>query len=179
MIAVSELAKEYGTALFMLACEADAKQSYARALGEVEEIFSENPDYLTFLSSPSIPLGERMEAICAAFTDRVPEHVLSYLMLMCEKGRISEFPASVKEYRILLDASEHLLQAKVVSAVALTEAESEKLRSKLESIYHGRVAMTYEVDPALLGGLVVEVDGKIMDGSLRHRLREVKEVMNV
>ena len=179
MIAVSELAKEYGAALFMLACETDAKQKYARALEEVQEVFEGTPDYLTFLSSPSIPLGERMEAISAAFSEQLPEHVLSYLMLLCEKGRIMEFSDSVKEYRALLDASEHLFQAKVISAVALTEAQGEKLRSKLETIYHGRVAMTYEVDPALLGGLVVEVDGKIMDGSLRHRLREVKEVMNV
>ena len=60
----------------------------------------------------------------------------------------------------------------------LTDEEKQKLIKKLESMEKGSVRAEYFVDGSILGGLIVEIDGKIMDGSLRHRLHDVKEVMN-
>ena len=176
---MNDIGKEYGAAIFMLACEKNAKNEYADSLKKLKIVFDENPEYESFLSSPSIALGERLKAIEAAFSDAVEPDVLSYLQLMCEKGRICCFLSSVEEYMALLDASMRISNAKVRSAVELTEDEKQRLKSKLEKIYEGEVNLEYAVDKSLLGGLVVEVDGKIMDGSLRHRLRDVKEVMSV
>ena len=77
----------------------------------------------------------------------------------------------------LLDVSRHVSSAKVTSAVELTAEEKQKLMKKLESLCNGRVNAEYVIDTSLIGGLVVEIDGKIFDGSLRHRLRKVKDVM--
>ncbi len=175
---MSEIAKEYGTALFMLACEENEKKSYGEALQKVRNIFIDNPQYPELLSSPGISLKERLTVIEQTFSNVVPEHIVSYLKLLCEKGRIPYFLESVAEYNQLLDASEHVFNAKITSAVELTQTEKEKLISKLELKENGKVCAEYFVDTTLLGGLIVEVDGKIMDGSLRHRLHEVKEVMN-
>ena len=81
MTAMTDVAKEYGAALFLLACEENAKKEYSEALAVMKETFSETPEYLDFLDSPSIAVGERLAAIEAAFCDRVPEHVLSFLLL--------------------------------------------------------------------------------------------------
>ena len=175
---MSEIAKEYGTALFLLACEENEKNSYAESLKRVKDTFLAYPQYLELLSSPGISLHERLNVIEQAFAPAVPEHVVSYLKLLCEKGRISCFPESVEEYTALLDASEQSFNARVTSAVELTDEEKEKLIQKLELQQKGKVCAEYFVDETLLGGLIVEVDGKIMDGSLRHRLHEVKEVIN-
>ena len=175
---MTEIAKEYGCALFMLACEENEKQNYAKALEIVKNTFLEYPEYMELLSSPSIPVRERLLVIENAFTGVIPEQVLSYLLLLCEKGRMPFFMESVEEYQQLLDASERVINAKVTSAVEMTEEEKQKLISKLELMEKGKVRAEYFVDAALLGGLIVEVDGKVMDGSLRHRLRDVKEVMN-
>ena len=120
-----------------------------------------------------------MDAIEQAFGGRVPERVLCYLMLLCEKGRMDSFMRSVDEYNALYDASERISDVKVTSAVPLTEAEKQKLERKLEAVLGGTVNAAYAVDESLLGGLMVEADGKIMDGSLRRRLREIKDVMNI
>lgn len=175
---MTDIAKEYGTALFMLAVEKNEKKSYGDSLESIRRIFLENPDYTELLSSPSIPLKERLSVIDEAFAATAPEHVLSYMKLLCERGRISHFTESVEAYLALLDASEHVSAAKVTSAIALTEAEKEKLVKQLEAVNNCRIEAEYFTDPSLLGGLIIEVDGKIMDGSLRHRLHEVKEVMN-
>ena len=177
-MAMNEISKEYGTALFMLACESGEKQSYAKSLNEIKDIFTAERQYAELLSSPNIPLSERLGAIDAAFADTVPEHVLSYLKLLCEKGRIPCLMESIDAYNELLDASERFSNAKITSAVALTEEEKAKLIAKLESENGGSVHAEYTVDPSILGGLIVETDGKILDGSLRHRLRDVKEVIN-
>ena len=178
MTAMNDISKEYGTALFMLACETEEKQSYARILNEIKDLFSHEPQYAELLSSPNIPLSERLGAIDAAFADTAPEYVLSYLKLLCERGRISCLIESINAYNELLDASERVSNAKITSAVALTEEEKAKLIAKLESENGGTVHAEYTVDPSILGGLIVEKDGKILDGSLRHRLRDVKEVIN-
>lgn len=178
MTAMNEISKEYGTALFALACEENAKHEYASALRTVKELLDESPEYKELISSPAIPLSDRLAVIEQAFSKTVPEHVLSYLQLICEKGRFSCFNESVEQYNALLDASEQISAAKITSAIELTNEEKEKLVSKLESRYHCRISAEYYIDDAMLGGLIVELDGKILDGSLRQRLREVKEVMN-
>ncbi len=175
---MTDISKEYGTALFMLACEENQQKSYGEALEKVKDAFLQNPQYQELLASPSISLNERLSVIDAVFSERIPEHILSYLKLLCEKGRIPCFLETVEAYNELLDASERISNAKVTSAVELTEKEKQKLISKLESMMKGKVQAEYFVDSDLLGGFIVEMDGKIMDSSLRHRLQEIKGVIN-
>ncbi len=175
---MTDIGKEYGTAFFMLASEENKRAEYAEALETVKAAFLENPQFLDMLSSPSISLNERLDSIDAVFSTALPEHLVSYLKLLCEKGRILCFIDSVEEYKALLDASERVSSARITSAVELTEDEKQRLISKLEAIEQGKVRAEYFVDPALLGGVIVELDGRIMDGSLRHRLYDIKDVMN-
>ncbi|MBR6650025.1 MAG: ATP synthase F1 subunit delta [Clostridia bacterium] len=175
---MNDIGKEYGAALFMLASEENARDEYAASLEKIKSIFKESPEYLSFLASPGISLGERLSAIETAFADHLPTNVLSFVQLMCEKGRIDNFFEAAEEYKSLLDASKHISCAKVTSAVELEEDEKNKLIDKLKAISGGDVVVEYKVDNTIMGGLIVELDDKIMDGSLRNRLREVKDVMN-
>lgn len=174
---MTNISKEYGTALFMLACEKNAKKEYAKALRALQDAFSENPDYLVFLISPVIALKERLSAIDEAFAS-LPEDIVSYLKLLCEKGRMAYFKESADAYHSLLQASEQMVTAKVTSAVALTEKEQSALIKKLEKLCHKDVTLECYIDETLLGGLMVEIDGKVLDGTLKRRLRDMKEVMN-
>lgn len=176
-MAMTDISREYGAAIFALACESGAKKEYSDALNFVKSVFDAEPEYSEMLASPAIPLRERLTAIAEAFCD-VPAEVLSYLQLMCEKGRIAYFAESVEVFGELYAASERIYNAKIYSAAELTDEQKEKLIKKLEKVYGGTVAAEYLVDAALMGGVVVEVDGNIMDGSLRTRLQDVKEVIN-
>lgn len=175
---MNEIGKEYGAALFMVAMEEGAQEKYSLALAKVKTAFSENPEYMDFLTSPGIPLSERVSAIEAVFGQTVPAYVLSYLQLLCEKGRMAWLLQSIDEFEALRHAAEHISTAKITSAVALTEEQKKKLVAKLETLHNAKISAEYSIDESLLGGVIVEVDGKIMDGSLRHRLREVKEVIH-
>ena len=175
---MTQIGREYGTALFMLACENNKKREYAEALETVCAVFGADPEYIELLASPSIPMSERLGAVEVAFGASVPEDVVSYIQLLCEKGRISCFYESVEEYNKLLDESERISNAKITSAVLLTDEEKEKLKEKLEGMCKRTVEMEFFVDEAIMGGIVAEIDGKVLDGSLRSRLQDIKEVIN-
>lgn len=175
---MTEIAKEYATALFTLSLEEGGVEEYRKSLELIDEVFSENPEYKEFLSSPSISLGERLSALSSVFEGKVHENLLSFLKLLCEKGRISFLEDAIKEYKLLYDASLHISTAKIISAVSLTNKEKEKLLTKLESMSGGPVNAEYEIDETIIGGIIIELDEKVLDGSLKHRLNEIKGVMS-
>ncbi|MBQ8174058.1 MAG: ATP synthase F1 subunit delta [Clostridia bacterium] len=174
---MNEISREYASALFALAREDGAEEEYAKGLAAISAAFVKTPKYVDFLSSHGIPKEERISALFAVFSGRVPTHVLSFLSLLCEKGRMREFADCVEAYEALLREWKQTSMAEVVSAVELTEGEKAKLLKKLESVCGHAVVAEYRVDESLVGGVSVTVDGKVMDGSLRRRLQEVKEVM--
>jgi len=175
---MAEMSKEYGTALFMLAKEADSVDEYEKALEMVLGVFCETPEYIDFIASPAVPLKERTDALGEAFGESCPEHIVSFLCLLCERGRIREFADCVEEYKKLAEFSRNILTAHVKSAVELSENEKEKLKQKLEKMSGHSVIVECEQDEALIGGLVIEMDDKILDYSLKRRLHEVKDVIS-
>ncbi len=175
---MAQISKEYAEALFSLSCEYEKEKQTANALREIQKRFREYPDLFELLTAPSIPMEERLQVIEKVFGSIVPEHVLSFLQLLCERRRLGVLEECIKEYLCLLQAKEATTVAKVTSAVPLTPAELTTLKQKLEKISGNTVTTECHIDPSLLGGVIVELNGKVMDGSLRHRLREVKDVMN-
>ncbi len=169
--------KEYAEALFMLSRERGKEEELSLGLDTVTAAFDENPEYSDFLACPSVPYTERAKAIEAAFGEVAPEEVVSLVCLLCERGRIRELFDCVKEYKRLLDFHRNTKTAVVRSSVALNEEEKARLQKKLEKKYSSTVTLECILDPSLLGGLVIEIDGKIIDGSVRTRLEQVKGVI--
>lgn len=174
---MTELSKEYGTAIFMLAKESSAQREYERALDTVLELLRDEPEFMELLSSPAISVEERLEVIDKAFST-MPEHIVSFLKLLCERGRIRQLEDCVKEYKALLDDDMRVCVALVKSPVELTKEQRERLKNKLEKMSARSVILECVIDKSLMGGVAVELDGRIIDGSVRHRLNEIKEVMS-
>lgn len=175
---MSEAVKEYGAALFMVAAEHGQLAEFGEALACVGKTFEENPDYTLLLSSPNIPITERLGLMEQAFGGCLPEEVLAFLQLLCQKGHMGEFEAAAQEYRALWQAAARVSDAVITSAVPLSKDQQRRLTQKLEQAFNRTVQATYTVDPSVLGGVVVEMDGKVLDGSLRQRYRDLKDVMH-
>ena len=172
-----ELSKSYAAALFSLAAESGEQEEVSRALETVTQVLSENPDYLEFLAAPSIAIDERSAAIDQAFGGRVPEHVASFLQVLCRRGHARSYFDCAKEYRKLCDHANRIAPARITSAVELSGAEKQALVEKLERLSGKIVQPEYIVDETLLGGLIVEMEGRVLDGSLKKDLQQVKEVI--
>lgn len=175
---MTQTAKEYAEALFTLAAEESSEKLVSDGLKTVSQLLRKHPEYLDLLASPNIPVQERTAAIDEAFADSVCEYVVSFMKVLCEKNNIRLIHRCISEYEELYHATDGVTSANVISAVNLTKEEKEKLKEKLEKFCGKKVIMHYTVNQAVLGGLIVHVDGRVLDGSLRRRLRDIKEVID-
>ena len=177
MTAMAQISNEYAEALFALALETGSVKKYSEALDIVLNLMKKNPEYIDFLSSPDIPKQERVGALESAFGGNFPETVVSFLCLLCDRGRIHTLKDCISDYKKLSDAADGVSTAEVISAVELTEDEKTALKSKLEDICGHRVELDCSVDKSLIGGVKVTVDGKVIDGSVKQKLHELKGAM--
>jgi len=172
---MTEVCREYASALFELAYEQNAQEEYLEALKTIENTFEEQPEYLQLLSSPNIPFDERRELISQAFAAAVPEYVLSFTQLLCQKGHITKYGECVGEYEKLYRDMNARSAARIISAAPLTAEQKQELIRRLEQRSRHTVTAQFEVDEKLLGGVIIYMDDMVIDGSLRRRLKNVKE----
>ena len=172
---MTETSKEYAVALFSLAVEEQFEKTVSDGLKTVSRVLRETPEYLDFLASPNIPIQERIGAIDKAFSDGVHEYVVSFLKILCEKNNVRYIHKIIEDYEDLYHATDGISTAKVISAVPLKKAEKEKLKEKLEKFCGHTVIMECSTNSAILGGVIVHIDGKVLDGSIRRRLHDIKE----
>ena len=175
---MTETSKEYASALFDLAVDSRMEDETQKALHQVRDTLAGIPDALATLASPAIPKKERLALLEKAWDGAIPEHVMGFLQVLCAHGHIRELGDCVAAFDDLLDTARKLSTASVVSAVELTDDEKAKLQKSLEKRLGRTIRLECAVDASLLGGMIVTVDGKVMDGSLKHKLHEIKEVMN-
>ena len=175
---MTHTSREYAEALFELAAEENRAKEYAAALEEVRDALSAEPGFLSLLSSPAIPREERMDSLSAVFQGKIPLSMLVLLRMMVFRGHARLLPEMIDSYFELSRERRGESVAKVTSAVALTEAQQEALRAKLSKKFGRSMILECQVDPALLGGLRVETEGRVLDGSLQSRLREIRAVMD-
>lgn len=168
--------KEYPEALFKLAYEEKCTKQVWESLETAAKAFEENPAFMDLLSSPAIPMTDRLEVIQKAFGD-LHKYVLYFLKILCKNALISTFFHCVEEYDALLEKAGNFSTAVVTSAVELTSKEQTDLAVKLSKICGHTVVVEQRIDSTILGGIIIEVDGKIIDTSIKSRLKEVKEVI--
>lgn len=174
---MSGISNEYAKALFMLAVENKGEEEYKNALELVSAVFKSNPEYMLFLRSLSISLAERHNSLEAVFKGRIPAEVLSFLKLLCKKKYMGDFGECAEEFFALYNNFKKISNAKVTSAVELTEAQKTAVAQKLEKQTGKKLVVEYFVDSSIIGGLVVETDGKIIDSSIKKHLEDVKDVI--
>ena len=175
---MSEVSNEYAKALFMLAGEKECIDEFKNALETVSDVFNTTPEYVDFLSTFAIPLEERLNALEVAFSKSLPRDVISFLKILCEKKHIAEFFEIADYYNILCNEIGNVCDAKVTSAVELTDNEKTLIKEKLEKSIGKAVQIEYVIDKSIIGGLIVDADGKIIDSSIKKHLKSMKDVIN-
>ena len=154
----------YGQSLYDLAVEEKADEQIMEELDAVRGIFAENPDYITLLCEPSIPVKNR----------QIHPYLLNFLKILVEKGMLRGFSTCCSTYRSSYNKDHGISEATVISAVPLTDEQASALQAKLEKISGKKVLLSRKVDAKVLGGLSVELDGKLFDGTVGGRLNGIK-----
>ena len=178
MTAMTQTDKEYATALFSLATENNAVDEYEKSLMEIGNIFRENPDYIKVLESPAIPLSERIAFIDNAFESTYTEYLVSFIKVLCENGNIAEICSCIDAFCDLVRIYKNRTVATIYYVEPLTEEQKNALIEKLHKICGKVIEPQFIKDESLIGGIKVQIDDKIMDGSIRNRLNKAKGVIS-
>jgi F-type H+-transporting ATPase subunit delta len=129
---------------------------------------------ISALANPALPIDQRSVAVASLLKGTASGPVQNLIQLLLRRGRIEEVGRVAAEFRRLDDRRQGITHATVTSAAPLTPDEIRALTARLEQSTGGRVALETEVDESLLGGLVVRVGDRLIDGSVRGRLERLR-----
>lgn len=132
-------------------------------------------DVQAFLVDPHIPDTAKRQLFHKAFSEKLPWHLMGFLYLMVRNNRESLIVPVLAEYIDRINRRFGRIEAKVVSAKALTEKQIETIRIALSKKTHMQVEVKATVDPDVIGGFYVLIDGHIFDGTVRSELNTMRE----
>ena len=167
---MSQIGSVYAQALYSLAEEESLGETILDELKTINEIVSREEDFLRLLSASTLSKEERCSLLDQAFRGKTHIYVLNFMKLLTEKGKIVHFPQACAAFREQYNTDHGILPVRAVSAVALTPAQTKRLTEKLCAITGKTVELTNRIDPACLGGIRLDYDGKRVDGTVKNRL---------
>lgn len=177
MRASQAVARSYAKALFQLAKERGQAEPIGEGLAALTRLSAETPELAGFLSRPWIGVAaKRAAAVEIANRAGVPPLVRDFLALVVARGRADHLEAIGSAYRDMVDADAGRVRARVRTSVALGDEERKALAGRISRELGGKQVVFEEtVDPALLGGFVVQVGSLVLDGSLDGQLARLKQ----
>ena len=171
-----EIARRYAEALYRLACEEEnveeIETDYRRVLTEIEGV----PDFSRFLIHPLVSRKRKNELIDRSFP-QVPVYLRNLFYLLIRNGRESYLDLIYKEFLSLRAEEEGVIQVEVATAQHLSEKDRERLSDRLTKVLGGQVTLEERVNSDLLGGVRIEIAGKVIDGTLRAKLGELRALL--
>ena len=175
---MTQTAKTYGSALYELAAEEQLSKQILDELSVLCPVLQENPEFIRLLSTPSISKDERCQVLDTSLRGKVQPYLLNFLKILCEHGYMRELQGCYAEYRSRYNADNGILEATAVTAVPLSDGLRQRLHDKLAAITGKTVDLTMRIDPSCIGGIRLELDGTEFDGTVRHRLDDMKRVLS-
>ncbi len=173
----SQVARRYAAALFRTAKRIDRVGRILDDLKAIAHFLRKDPNLKNFLEAPQILDQYKRELITTAFKNLISEALFSFLVVVLDKHRTEYLQAMAKEYERLVKEDRGILQARVTTTRALDPLFRDRLREELEKTSGKKIEMVLRIDPQIIGGIIVILGNRIIDGSIRHKLDELKEEM--
>jgi F-type H+-transporting ATPase subunit delta len=168
--------KTYAKALFEVANEIDKMEQFQTELFFVVETFKKHPDFHRLYGTPRLSLEEKKGIIDNIFSERLTKEIVSFLKILLDKGRTGIFEEITREYQRIFNQYNNIIEGLVITAVKLNTKDKAKLEQKLTNITGKTIKLHNKVDPSIIGGMLVRVGDKVIDGTVESRLSELKEM---
>jgi F-type H+-transporting ATPase subunit delta len=171
---MEEIARVYADALFEAAKDADKLDEVHGQLGEIADAIAENHDLQVFLFSPYFSTAEKRDGISKAVSGAEPE-LINFLELLADKHRMPAIFRIRDRFSELWAEENKRLDVTVTSAVELDQSVIDHIGEEIEKQTDRKVELHSEVDPDILGGLVLRVGNMVLDASLRSKLERLRK----
>ncbi len=169
-----QLATKYARAIFELAQEENKLDDYDKDLALVRADVFTLPEAVTFFKNPLVPHQAKKDLLTKAFKGEVSDNVMNFLLLLTDKNRIGIFNEIYEIFSGLKNDAQGILIADVTTAFPLTKSQETKLGMKLAEVTRKKIKIRRHEDKSILGGVIVRVGDKRIDGSAAGRLQALK-----
>jgi F-type H+-transporting ATPase subunit delta len=169
------VARRYALAFFTIAQERQAIEQLEEELRLVWHTIKSDLELYRVVSHQFITSAKKIQFVEQKLGGKVSPITLNLLKVILEKRRESYLADIIKEFGIYASAARKIIEVEVKTAAALPDTVTAELKGKLETATGKQVHLKITVDPSLIGGLVVKVGDRVIDGSLSRRLDRLKE----
>lgn len=174
-MSASQAIRRYARAMLDNAAETDQEETLFKDFQMIRNTLESSPELGLFLKSPIIQQSQKKAVLLELFSKRTDASTMKFISLLSEKKRESLLggiaSSYLQQYRDFLG----IIEVKVVSSEKLSSAQLNKLEKELEQLTQKKVELSTEVDPELIGGMKVQIDDTVIDGSVKHKLSRLKE----
>ncbi len=170
------VSKVYGDALFEAAEEKGQTDEVYEEAQALSGILSENGELIRLLDHPQIAGEEKLRIVENVFSGRVSDIMLGFLAAAVEKGRQNDIPAVFAYFSARVKEQKGIGTAQVTTAVALSDDQKAQVEKRLlDTTPYVKFEMQYCVDPSLIGGMVIRIGDRVVDSSIKSRLKDLKK----
>ena len=170
---MEEIAQVYSRSLFEVAKEQDKLDAIRDQLGEFTDALNDNRDLQVFLFSPYFSTVEKKEGLHKVLDGADPAFA-NFLDLLVEKHRMPTLFRIRRQFEERWQEENRLLPVSVTSAIELDDETVEQISSRIAEQTDRKIELTTDVNPEILGGIVLRVGNSILDASIRNRLEQVR-----
>jgi F-type H+-transporting ATPase subunit delta len=168
--------RRYAQAIFELALENGEADKWAEDLALVAEVF-QDAQFGALLKHADVPAAEKLRATGAVLAGVSPL-IRNMVDLLVSKGMVDAIPDAYAAYTELLDQHLGRQRVEVTSAVQMVDAEIERVTSFVAQLVRREVVVTTRVDESILGGVVIQIGDRLLDGSTQARLNSLREQLH-
>jgi len=177
-LSITAISRRYARALVDLGVEGKMVERYGAELATIRSAFHVESGLRLILESPTFPLDKK-KAILSDLLEAIKASpgIRNFLGLLLEKQRLQHLEHIEEDYRRLADELAGILRARIVSATTLEAKQLNSITSSLEKRTGMKVEPKVQVDPSLIGGIQVEIGGKVFDGSVKTQLKRIEDIL--
>ncbi len=176
-MASDPLVRGYAEALFQVARAEESLDRTEEELTRLKSSLESNAELKEFLSNPQIPPDGKKSAFSQIFGEKLSPLTLHWINMVVDQGRQRKLPTIIETFFGLAQEAREKVTAEVISSIPLSEEMIERLEKELSRTSKKRVFLKPTVEESILGGVIVKIENKIIDGSIKHRLEEIKKEM--
>jgi F-type H+-transporting ATPase subunit delta len=171
---VAEVAAPYAKALMSIAQDNNSAEQVGQEVAGLLGALESSDELNQFLGNPLIAPEAKKGVLKQITEGNVNQFVLNFLMLLVDRNRVMYLESILRQYQALLRELNQTILADVTTATELSDEQKEAIKSRVISMTGAsNVELSVEIDPSLIGGLIIQVGSQVIDASLRGQLRRI------
>ncbi len=168
-------ARKYSNAIISSAIEENKADKIYEDLILIKETIRNNNDLSLFLSNPVVTDEDKKDAVSKLFALHTEKMTTDFISLLIENNRLNILNEIINQYLYSLNQHKNIASPTIISAVELNDGQKEKIINKLREKLSKEIMPEYKVENDIIGGLIIEIDDKTIDCSLKTKFENMKK----